>query len=352
MAELTGIPAGLMASDENTRANLLAGLSALKTQGEIAMQPVEMELKRGQAAHQLVLSQLEQENALKAVRAREAAMQIDAISKLMSTQRQAAAAQGQISAQENALKAQGIEPTIANMQPQQSQLDYFQSIVNEGRRQGVDADVLLGMQTKIDQARQHEAGAAHNFAQSKAEEALAIERQAKQLGSRALYGLQGPNEYNQMRMQMLADNIPAARQLPPVYGPEAQAILKLWAATGLSQVDQAKVDTERANAISNARRADAANSNASTAAYRANAYVQLANARLGQIGKNDGPNSGSTAELRQKRIEAIQTGIDQKHRAMSPPSNVTSRVVGQQYFFGGHMRTWGVDASGKRGWTN
>ena len=49
MADLFGAPVGIIASQENNRQAITSGLANIKTMGDIAQQPAELELKQAQA---------------------------------------------------------------------------------------------------------------------------------------------------------------------------------------------------------------------------------------------------------------------------------------------------------------
>ncbi|CAB4149457.1 hypothetical protein UFOVP1320_55 [uncultured Caudovirales phage] len=346
MSELYGAPSGIIASDQNIRQNIQAGLQAQKTLGEIEQLPADLALKQSHARlyGAEAIAKEEATAAMREARTWESRMTAD-----MAAESQARLGLiGQIPA------TQGRNATVADLPPsgrasKASPVDQLQAQADWLTKNNAPRSMLNPLLEKISLVSQHMAAAEHNSAQAENQRALQAKTTLDTIGGIAGTAARSPIDY------LSITSNPAYRQyLPPgltgnywTDKPALQAI----ADASVEQKDKIRLAQEKLNTDSQIKLRDAETKTAvareRVLSLRADDLKTVAD----NGGKTNGPNSVSTREKNNQAIRASEERVFAAQLKFAPmiplDPDVLKQNIGRMYTMADRriVRVMGIDAN-------
>lgn len=330
MADMYGAPIGILASDQNIRQNIHAGLLAQKTLGEINAQPAEVDLKVAQAGN---LRALTRQHTAEAAKLEEAAASLETMRRL--GQEAAAEAQAQAQAVDQA-RLQGVDLTAADrpaggFSRRPSAAEPLERLYDLGQKKGVPLDLLMPYAKKAADIRKEEAQTASANAEAEVRTLKAASDRAERMGALAQHAMKGPREYAIVRAQMAQEGLPV-NALPASFE-EALPGLRQLEATSVGVKDRADLLIKERTSKAAEVRAQADSARAGASVMRAKMAVKLGEQRFEAIAKNGGflsPEARANAEEQAIRRRQL---TDKELRKEFPPAPLdpAARVNGKSY---------------------
>ena len=297
MSELYGAPSGIIASDQNIRQNIQAGLQAQKTLGEIEQLPADLALKQSHARLYGAEAALKEEEA--------------------STQ----ALLGKIQTGMRLAQGKGVEPTVADLskltRPTASSAEPIEALVREAWAQGVPVKAIVPLSDKAATIRQHEAStlSAQTQADENREKTQSLQR--KRIGAIAGTAALSLDNY-----RIVLGDPEQVKFLPPgLTGNWAidQPVLKAVESMSLDADKKAELEFKR-------READARDKRVTAEGSKATAYVNLSKQKLENAKqtyefrkKYDGSNSAAARDAQDSMAERRDALTDAQNKRAYPP---------------------------------
>ena len=298
MAELFGTPLGTIAKQESDWKAASSELGAMKTIGEIEMQPVEKAYKGSLAALHLSEARLKGAEATGVETLSRLSQQLvesDARDQLVG----AAAAQGQVATSDD-LKG---GTAVAATKPK-SRAYALERLADLGERSGVSPVYLGKINEQIVKIKREEATAGYRHAQEVKQTDDVRVQKMEEVGAAAYVAAGSPRGYVQMLMQ---GKLPpeVMQNLTGNYAADRPALQAL-ADSSIKAIDQAKLkQTELVNAA-RIKRLEAARSASGATASAASARADLTKARLAHLNKWGGPTAEATIEAKKASADAAR----------------------------------------------
>jgi len=345
MSDLFGAPSGIIAAQEQDRAQTLAGIGAVKSLGEIAMQPVEMQYKS--ALSRLHVAEASQKEAAAAAQQQMLQLQAD------WSQSEAAARDKII----QGAAAQGRDATIADLRggsaqaalAPQSQSDSLRRFVAYAEQRGMPPLALAAIHKEIADISEKEAIGAFRSAQAVEIQSKQMREQAKQVGGMAQAAASDPATYRAMMMDPQARKV-LPPQLTGNYATDLPVLRYIAQASedANTQQDNARADAEAKN---KAARRGAGMAQAGATVALTKVKLETAQEVLANLKKYGGPTAEATLDAKRTTSEARRGAIDAREAKAFPPMLLDPKavVVGHSYTApnGQRYTVVGRDAAGK-----
>ena len=253
--EMFGAPYGIIASNEEIRKNVLTGLNAQKTLGDIAQQPAELELKQAHARLYGAEARVKEEAIAAAKRERALGEEFAARRRLVEVKAQ-----------------QGETATVADLPPsgrlaRRSGADQLIEYADFLDSKGAPLSTTMKFREKIATIQQHEAAALNSQASQVKTQLETTEKLAGVLGQFAQGALAQPAQYSQIRMAAVQQGLPP-ELFPPEFNPR---LMRQYVDSSIKTKDKIALDREELD--SKAQRARD-NASASASAVRARVLKQ------------------------------------------------------------------------------
>ena len=312
MSDLFGAPSGIIAAQEQDRAQTLAGIGAVKSLGEIAMQPVEMQYKS--ALSRLHTAEASQKEA-------EAAAQQQLLDLQTDFAKNEVAARQQLIA---GAASQGIEATVDHLQGGSAQAalqphsaaERLEKLAAFGEQKGVPPLALAKVYNEISQIREREGQTAWRQ-QEAAKSVYEMGRETRiRVGGLAATAASSPQAYATIMMSPERKSLPA--ELTGDYGTDVTA-LRTIAQSSLTAEQQAQ--NERAKTEANSRDAlrKARIASAAAGAAVATERVKVLKTAHELAEKYGGPAAEATIRLKNTRSEAQINAVVAAQNKAAPP---------------------------------
>lgn len=295
MADMFGSPVGLDIASRANREDLTASAHAIKILGEIEQQPAERALK---AAHAKLYESMAAEHEAKA--------------------RDAAA----LSALAQDARRQGVNITAEEaqnaMRPRESLAEPFVRMLDLANQRGISPTITAPIAMRAAQIQHQEASTLSAQEEAQVRQLDASRKAADRQGALAMMGLNGPEAYDQMRMQAAAEGLPIDN-LPQTWGGPAVRALRNIVDSSMSVKDS--IDQKRKDLHEKAQEARWKAENGLTAAnvQVAHARYNLINQRYQNLKKNNGEGDPAVADLRRERTIASEEKRAALQRKEFPP---------------------------------
>ena len=325
--ELTGFPAGVLASDANARANIGTVLAAQRALGEIEARPVELEHKRALADNARALAEQHREQA---ERSRRAAADLDLMRRLGA----------EASAQERAVeeaRVAGRDLTVADRPPggfsaSRSRADPLRRMIDYASAKGAPLDMLIPLEEKASKLAHEEATTINAQAEAQKRQLESTAKAADIRGTLAQSALKGPREYAMARALGLSMGVPFPEGLPMQYE-AARPYLQQLVETSLDVKDKAELAIKERSARADEARAGAALQNAKTNSRKADAYVATSSARRDVLRKALGDGSSEAVDAKAATTEAKRTAAFRSQLVFAPmaPIKFETRHEGKMF---------------------
>lgn len=345
--ELTGFPAGVIASDANARANIGTVINAQKALSDLEARPVELEYKRSLIAENY--GQAAERQALANQRER-AAADLELMRKLgVEANAREAAIQ--------AARVQGRDLTIGDVPPggfsaRESRAAPLQRMIDYARGRGAPEDLLAPLEAKASKVAHEEATTFNAQSEAEKRQLESVQKRADIVGTLAQAALKGPREYALARAQGLAMGVPLPEGLPMNFE-AARPILQQLVDTSIDVKERAELAIKKQTADAATSRAGAAHVSAAAAVRRADAYVATSATRRDILKKTLGEGSGSAEEARQALIEARKARTAATENKDNPPAPLAPSAAHLNKTFtgrDGNIYMWAKNDEGKTGW--
>ena len=346
MSELYGAPSGIIASDQNIRQNIQAGLQAQKTLGEIEQLPADLALKQSHARlyGAEAIAKEEATAAMREARTWETRMAAD----------MAAESQERLRLINEVPATQGRNATVADLPPngtasKASPVDQLQAQADWLTKNNAPRSMLNPLLEKISLVSQHMAAAEHNNAQAENQRALQAKTTLDTIGGIAGTAARSPIDY------LSITSNPAYKQyLPPgltgnywTDKPALQAI----ADASIEQKDKNTQEREKRNTDSQisfrTTETNVAKQREEVLRQRADDLKTVA----ANGGKTNGPNSVSTREKNNQAIRASEERVFAAQLKFAPmiplDPDVLKQNIGRMYTMADRriVRVMGIDAN-------
>lgn len=306
MADMFGAPIGIGAAEQDMRQVALGGLQAQKLLGEIAEQPDRARLVRAHA--ELYESQ--------AAKAREEANDARKLAELSA----AAAARGQIA-------------TVDDLNPRvpRSGADYLEQLADLAVDRGVSPKTTADLYTKAAGIRQKEAATLSAQATQQVRQLDAGLKRAERLGALATMGLQGPQQYAQMRMLAAQEGL-SVDHLPQDFN-AARPLLQGVISSSMSAKDTIEAKRKEIHDAAQKARWNSSNARDSAAVKLAEKRGALIEERTKQIQKNGGSGSPEAKKAAEEMAATRRAIREAKVRKEFPPAPLdpSARQPGKTY---------------------
>lgn len=332
MADLFGAPVGIIASQENNRQAITSGLANIKTMGDIAQQPAELELKQAQA--RLFGAEASDKEAA------------------------AAASQEMLKLQKEFVegaRANGKEATVDDLEPgtgkpkrQASQLEAF---ANFADKKGLPPLALAKVREEIAKIYEHEAITDYRSQQARQTEEKRQLEHMQRVSNVAAAAAQSPQNYAYAML-----NPETRKLLPPgLSGNYAtdKPILDLVTSAGQDSIKAADLARKQADSVQLRLRAKAAAALSHASADAATARKELTQQVKADVIKNGGEKSPEAKDAKIAAADAKRQETQAKLRKEFPPLIIdpNAREANKMYMLAdGRIARWEVNpATGKMG---
>ncbi len=355
-SELFGAPIGIIASEENIRQNIHAGLLASKTLGEIEQQPLDAEKKKAETEHHLATAQLNRATAAKAeADALELRRQQGIMERVLEEDRATRAA-------EAAAAAQGRNLTVADRPaggfaaPPTTTAERIDRLANRLADLGMPLDKVATLAGKAAEASKDNAQAASSRATEELNKLKSSQERAERLGTMAAYALKGPTQYREAMTAAMQDPaLVGVLSKMPLDFAAAKPRLEAFFGQAMTVKEQAAQRARDIEASAAQARAGAAQVSASAALMTAQSRVKLNETRREILEKNGGKGDPAVLDIRQRGVALREQEAAAKRLKEAPPAplDMKARVVGKMYTAAdGKTRVmWDKDpATGQMGW--
>ena len=332
MADLFGAPVGIIASQENNRQAITSGLANIKTMGDIAQQPAELELKQAQA--RLFGAEASDKEAA------------------------AAASQEMLKLQKEFVegaRANGKEATVDDLEPgtgkPKSQASQLEAFADYASKKGLPPLALAKVREDIAKIYEHEAITAYRSQQAlQTEEKRQLEHMQR-VSNVAAAAAQSPQNYAYAML-----NPETRKLLPPgLSGNYAtdKPILDLVTSAGQDSIKAADLKRKQEDSVQARLRSKAAASASNAAASASQARADLTKQVKANIIKNGGEKSQEAKDAKTVATDAKRAAEQAKLRKEFPPLilDPEAREANKMYMLAdGRIARWEVNpATGKMG---
>lgn len=325
MPDFFGAPSGIIASDENIRRNVLTGLTAQKTLGEIEMQPAQKSLLESHAR----LYGAEAAGKEAAAKAQQQMLQLQ--SDFLARRRESQARDAAI----DAGKAQGINVTVADIPAsgfrKSSMADPLREFAAYAESAGVGPVQLAKVYKEVAEIEQKEAIAGYRSAQEGETNLKAIAKKLELVGNAASAAATSPQHYMAVRSDPVL-----SKMLPPgLTGDFAtdQKTLRAVADASVDTMERLKFDQKEKERKTNDARVASQNSRDSAAIKLADAREKLIKERTNNLIKSGGEGSPSAVKAREELSKQREAQREARLRKEFPaaPLDPKQREVGKSY---------------------
>ncbi len=363
MADLFGAPLGIIASDENIRQNIHAGLLASKTLGEIEQQPTDLALKQAkipltqaETEHHLATAKLNRANAAAAEQAAaELKRQQDITTKVLAEEQAHRAAQQRAIAEGRVLTV-ADRPAGGFAAPVQTTADRLDQLANDLLDNGMPLDKVATLAGKAAEASKDNAQAASARAAQELSQLKSSQERAERLGTMAAYALKGPAQYREAMTAAMQDPalVGVLGKMPLDFA-AAKPRLEAFLGQAMTVKEQAAQKARDVEAAAAQARAGAAQTSASASLMVAKSRVALNNERLEILKKNGGKADPDVVDIRRRGVALREQEAQAKQLKDAPPAplDMKERRLGKMYTAAdGKTRViWDKDpATGQMGW--
>lgn len=290
MSGMFGAPIGISAAEQDQRQNILGATQAMEALGRIGMQPAETRLRTAQA-----------DAAEAAARERK---QMEELAAGVARARTAAAA--------------GRTLTVADEpRARPSMAQPLLDLLAAGEAQGTSPVLLAPYAKQAAEIQQKEASTASARAEEVKRKLDAEQKKAELIGSFAMAGLQGPQQYAQALMQLEAQGIPTDA-FPRDW---RQAVPMLKGAVAQSMEAKEKIDRDRMQVHEDGqqKRWNAQNAESDARIATTKARTELIKTRTDALKKAGGAGSKEETEGQKELRLARKAAREAKERKEFPP---------------------------------
>lgn len=332
MADLFGAPLGIVASQENNRQAITSGLANIKTMGDIAQQPAELELKQAQA--RLFGAEASDKEAAAAASQEMLKLQKEFIQGAKEAGRDAT--------------VEGLEPGTGKPKSQASQLEAF---ANFADKKGLPPLALAKVREEIAKIYEHEAITGYRSQQAmQIEEKRALEHMTR-VSNISAAAAQSPRDY------ALALMNPETRKLlpPGLTGDYAtdRLVLEMITRAGQDSIKAADLKRKQEDSVQTRLRSKAAAASSYASADASKARMELTRQVKADIIKNGGEKSQEAKDAKTVATDAKRAAEQAKLRKEFPPLilDPEAREANKMYMLAdGRIARWEVNpATGKFG---
>ncbi len=332
MADLFGAPVGIIASQENNRQAITSGLANIKTMGDIAQQPAELELKQAQA--RLFGAEASDKEAA------------------------AAASQEMLKLQKEFVegaRANGKEATVDDLEPgtgkPKSQASQLEAFANFADKKGLPPLALAKVREEIAKIYEHEAITDYRSQQARqTEEKRALEHMTR-VSNVSAAAAASPRDY------ALALMNPETRKLlpPGLTGDYAtdKPVLEMITRAGQDSIKAADLARKQADSVQLRLRAKAAAALSHASADAATARKELTQQVKADVIKNGGEKSQEAKDVKTAATDAKRQATQAALRKEFPQLllDPAAREPNKMYMLAdGRIARWEVNpATGKFG---
>ena len=322
MADLFGAPVGIVASQENNRQAITSGLANIKTMGDIAQQPAELELKQAQA--RLFGAEASDKEAAAAASQEMLKLQKEFIQGAKEAGRDAT--------------VEGLEPGTGKPKSQASQLEAF---ANFADKKGLPPLALAKVREEIAKIYEHEAITDYRSQQARQiEEKRALEHMTR-VSNISAAAAASPRDY------ALALMNPETRKLlpPGLTGDYAtdRPVLEMITRAGQDSIKAADLKRKQDDSAQARLRSKAAASASNAAASASQARADLTKQVKADIIKNGGEKSQEAKDAKTVATDAKRAAEQAKLRKEFPPLIIdpAAREPGKIYMMAdGRIARW------------
>ena len=322
MADLFGAPVGIIASQENNRQAITSGLANIKTMGDIAQQPAELELKQAQA--RLFGAEASDKEAAAAANQEMLKLQKEFI---------------------EGARANGKEATVDDLEPgtgkPKSQASQLEAFADYASKKGLPPLALAKVREDIAKIYEHEAITAYRSQQAlQTEEKRQLEHMQR-VSNVAAAAAQSPQNYAYAML-----NPETRKLLPPgLSGNYAtdKPILDLVTSAGQDSIKAADLARKQADSVQLRLRAKAAAALSHASADAATARKELTQQVKADVIKNGGEKSPEARDVKAAAADAKRQAAQAALRKEFPPLLIdpAAREPGKIYMMpDGRIARW------------
>lgn len=325
MADLFGAPVGIIASQENNRQAITSGLANIKTMGDIAQQPAELELKQAQA--RLFGAEASDKEAAAAANQEMLKLQKEFI---------------------EGARANGKEATVDDLEPgtgkPKSQASQLEAFADYASKKGLPPLALAKVREEIAKIYEHEAITDYRSQQARqTEEKRALEHMTR-VSNVSAAAAASPRDY------ALALMNPETRKLlpPGLTGDYAtdKPVLEMITRAGQDSIKAADLARKQADSVQTRLRAKAAAAASSASAGASKARMELTQQVKNDIVKNGGEKSAEAKDAKVAAADAKRQATQAALRKEFPPLLIdpAAREPGKIYMMAdGRIARWEVN---------
>lgn len=304
MSDMFGAPIGIGAAEQDIRQAALGQLQAQKLLGEIAEQPDHAKLVRAHV--ELYAAQAEKARA-------------------------AAAEQKKLADLSTEMAAQGRDATVNDLGEPLSGADYLEQFAQLAANKGISPVTTASLYAKAAEIRQKEAATLSTQAREKVWQLDVAKKRAERIGALATLGLQGPQQYDQMRMLAVQEGLPID-QLPQDFT-AARPVLQGFVTSSMTAKDTIDTERRKIHEAAQEKRWQSANARDSASVKLAEKRGELITERTQLLRKNGGGTSAEAKEAAQEMAATRRAIREAKVRKEFPPAPLdpSARQPGRTY---------------------